>query len=147
MSRSSIAVAALLAAATLGAPPAPGAERFEVGIVEPLAGRPLFGEIEVVVEVRGAPAVRVELEVDGRAAGERTAPPWRFHVDVGEENAPHRLLAVAHGADGRRRGEAEPLAIGGETRAQCAACGPRSRPEASSCSSIWARRRARPSSV
>lgn len=102
MIRRSIVGAALLAAAALGAPPAPGAERFEVGIVEPLAGRPLFGEVDVQVEVRGAPAVRVVLEVDGRAAGERTAPPWRFHVDVGQANVPHRLLAVAHATDGRR---------------------------------------------
>ena len=47
--------------------------------------------------------------------------------------------------DGERRpGEAEEQGLGVELRHQCPACGPRSRPDRASCSSIWATRRSRP---
>lgn len=87
-------VSGLLAAGTAHA------ARLEVGIVEPPAGQPLFGTVEVVVEVRGAAAVRVTLELDGRRLGELTTPPFRFVIDAGEDNAAHVLRAVAYGADG-----------------------------------------------
>jgi Ca-activated chloride channel family protein len=87
----------LLAVAAAGA-----AARFEVGIVEPPAGAPAFGRVRVVAEVRGAPAVAVELEVDGESAGRLEGPPWIFEVDLGDVNRPHALRVVAFGAGGER---------------------------------------------
>lgn len=76
------------------------AGRLEVGIVEPPAGQPLFGEVAVAVEVRGGDAVRVTLELDGRRVGELAAPPWRFTVDAGQDNRAHVLRATAYDAEG-----------------------------------------------
>jgi Ca-activated chloride channel family protein len=89
-----LVVLALLAAG------AARAGRLEVGIVEPPAGQPLFGPVEVAVEVRGGDAVRVVLELDGRRVGELEAPPWRFALDAGEDNRARLLRAVAYAADG-----------------------------------------------
>jgi hypothetical protein len=47
------------------------------------------------------PVARVELVLDGRVIGQRTGPPWKFVCDLGEELAPHELVAVAYDADGR----------------------------------------------
>lgn len=76
------------------------AGRLEVGIVEPPAGQPLFGEVAVAVEVRGGDAVRVTLELDGRRVGELAAPPWLFTVDAGQDNRAHVLRATAYDAEG-----------------------------------------------
>lgn len=78
---------------------APG---FEVGLVEPLAGQPAFGSIDVAAEVRGGEAVRVEFYVDGRLIGALERPPWRLAVDVGEENSARSFRVVAFGAGGER---------------------------------------------
>lgn len=90
----SLLVAALLAAALLAAP------AFEVAIVEPLAGQAAFGPTDFAAEVRGGEARWVEFYVDGRKVGERTAPPYRIEVDLGEENLERRFRVVAHGEAG-----------------------------------------------
>ncbi|MCP4658410.1 MAG: hypothetical protein GY856_23595, partial [bacterium] len=73
----------------------------EVEISSPEAGTAVFGEVEVVVRVQSDEAVeRVEILVDGIRVAELRQPPYRWTVDVGEENRSHRFEAVAHGATG-----------------------------------------------
>ena len=60
--------------------------------------------IEVAVAETTA---RVEILLDGRAAGVLTGPPWRLEIDLGAELAPHRLVAIARDAAGGELGRAE----------------------------------------
>jgi len=53
--------------------------------------------VELAVE---PPVERVELLLDGERVGFDAQAPFRFHVDFGEELAPHRLIAVGRDADG-----------------------------------------------
>lgn len=76
-----------------------GAEPLDVVITSPPAGQPTFGTVEVAAQVYGE-AVRVELHLDGRPAGERQAPPYRWRVDLGEENQEHRFEVRAFGPGG-----------------------------------------------
>jgi hypothetical protein len=79
----------------------PAAAALEVEIVSPRAGEAVFGEIEIVAEVRSAePVERLELFVDGRLAATAESPPWRLVVDVGQENREYRIEVVAHAGDG-----------------------------------------------
>ncbi len=81
----------------LAASPAP----LEVAIVRPPADRALFGEIEIAAEVRAGVSIRrVELRVDGELAGVDSEAPYRFTVDVGQENLEHRIEVMAHGDGG-----------------------------------------------
>ncbi len=60
------------------------------------------------VEVAVAePVARVEILFDGAAVGVITGEPWRLEVDLGDELAPHRLVAVARDAAGVELGRAE----------------------------------------
>ena len=73
----------------------------EVTIVEPSSLLPIFGMVEVVVEVHPEDEVTaVELFVDSLHRGRLNAPPWRFQFDAGQQNRPHRLEVRAYGADG-----------------------------------------------
>ena len=49
---------------------------------------------------------RVELFLDGRPAGALAAAPWKLPVDLGDEIAPHELVAVATDAAGAELGRA-----------------------------------------
>ncbi len=82
--------------------PASAAPRFDVGIVEPPAGQPVLGPIEIAAEVRDGDAVRVEFFLDTVKIGELAGPPWRLAFDVGESTASRTLAVVAHAADGKR---------------------------------------------
>jgi Ca-activated chloride channel family protein len=79
----------------------------EVRFARPAPGEAALGlvEVEVVAEPAGA-AAEVALWVDGQVAEVLTTPPFRFLVDLGEDNAAHRLEAVARGRQG---GEARAL--------------------------------------
>lgn len=58
------------------------------------------------VELSAGPQVaRVELYINGTRAAE-LGPPWRATIDLGDEIAPHELVAVALDDSGRRLGEA-----------------------------------------
>jgi Ca-activated chloride channel family protein len=92
----------LLAALILAPVRLSGASRFDVGIVEPLAGAPVFGHVTIVADVRGGTASRVEFWIDDAKAGVVSRPPWRLEVDLGEENVRHRFRVVAFAADGGR---------------------------------------------
>ncbi len=95
------ALALLAAAALLAAVPA--AAELEVRVLSPAGHQPVYGEVEVIVEVAGdGPVERVELFCDGRQTAVATAPPWRFVVDVGMENAEHTFQVFAFSADGGR---------------------------------------------
>jgi len=72
-----------------------------VVLVAPPPDTPLFGSVEVEVEVSAQqPILRVDLLLDGRLAGSLAQAPYRFTLEVGDENRRHRIEAVAHGADG-----------------------------------------------
>jgi Ca-activated chloride channel homolog len=86
-------LAALPAAAQL--PP-------RVVILNPPAAEPIFGGIEIVLDVEpgGAPVERVEVFFDNVRVGVLERPPWRIVVNAGQENAPHHIEVIAHGANG-----------------------------------------------
>ncbi len=89
-------VAALLAAA-------PAVAELEVRVLTPAGHQPVYGEVEVTVQVEGdSPVERIELFCDGRQITSVTAPPWRFVVDVGLDNAEHTFQVFAFGTDGSR---------------------------------------------
>jgi len=70
----------------------------QVSIVQPPAGQPVFGLVEIRAEVRagGAPVRQVELYFDHvRVGGFREAPPYRWVVDAGQENTEHQIEVVA----------------------------------------------------
>ena len=64
----------------------------QITFLNPAAGVPLFGEVELEVEVLPPEeAVRVEFFVDDELAGTVEAAPYRLLVDVGEENREHEV--------------------------------------------------------
>ena len=61
-----------------------------VWIAEPRDGTWVIGEVDIVAEILPAgTAVEVEFRVDGRRVGLFTSPPYRMHVDLGDENSAH----------------------------------------------------------
>jgi Ca-activated chloride channel family protein len=82
-------------AASAPAEPAEPAGRFAVRFLAPAAGASLFGEIAVAVEVNGGAAASLRIELDGSPVARLTAPPWKATVDVGQENEPRKLRAIA----------------------------------------------------
>jgi len=106
-----IATAVIPLAFLCGAPgvfarQAPAGDAVKVEIVSPTAETPAFGTTEVEVAARAAGGIaKVELYFNGRKVGERSAPPYRFTVDLGQENVDRQLRAVARAASGAR-GEA-----------------------------------------
>jgi VWFA-related protein len=87
----------LLALAPLSAAAAP-----VVNIVQPPPDQPLFGTVEIRADVwpGGAPVRRVELYFDRLRVGVKEAPPYRFTVDAGQDNAEHHIEIVATDAAG-----------------------------------------------
>jgi Ca-activated chloride channel homolog len=68
----------------------------EVLFLSPAPATPLFGTVDLAVNVRSDEAVaKVAFTVDGKAAGEVKKPPYRVQWDVGQENLPHRVQVVA----------------------------------------------------
>jgi Ca-activated chloride channel homolog len=66
----------------------------------PPAGKPAIGPVAVVLDVVGdAPVTELVLWVDGVERGRRDRAPWRFDVDLGEENRGHRFEAAAFAGD------------------------------------------------
>ncbi len=53
------------------------------------------------------PVARIEILLDGKAAGALTEEPWSLEVDLGAELEPHLLVAIARGAGGGELGRAE----------------------------------------
>ncbi len=72
-----------------------------VDIVSPPPGQALFDEVEIEAVVRPESTVeRVDVYLDGRAAGSIREPPYRLRIDVGPENRDRRIEVLAHGRDG-----------------------------------------------
>ena len=65
----------------------------------------ITGVHPVTVAVSG-PAAVVELKLDGKSVGSLHGEPWTFRCDFGKALRPHRLEAIATGADGRTLGTA-----------------------------------------
>lgn len=73
----------------------------QVVIVKPSFLHPVFGEVEMEVEVTSdLPVEKVEFIVDGRHRGEDAEAPFATVVDVGQRNRKHRFEAVVHLAGG-----------------------------------------------
>lgn len=96
--------AAALPAPSPGPPLAPPPET--TGAVRFVSPRPLATVVGsavaelAVVPPPGTRVVRVRLLVDGKAAGERLAPPWTFPWNAGDGSTGHALVAVATFSDG-----------------------------------------------
>ena len=83
-----------IASAAAGEPPS-------VLLVSPAPGEPVFGEIEVVAEVRSEePIVKVTFLLDDYVVAELGEPPYRVKVDVGEGGEGHRFEVLAEDAAG-----------------------------------------------
>ena len=83
----------LLAPATLNA--------VEVRITRPEFGVPVFGQVEVIAEIGSEDGIiDVEIFLDGISAGRLENPPYRWTLDVGDENVGHRFEVVARDATG-----------------------------------------------
>lgn len=59
-----------------------------------------LGPQTVQVQVSG-PVARVELRLDGHFVATLAGPPWSHPIDLGDELAPHHLVAVAFDEQGR----------------------------------------------
>ncbi|MEM1181346.1 MAG: VWA domain-containing protein [Acidobacteriota bacterium] len=111
------AATTLLLATSSLTPPVHAAE---VTVLEPSSLLPLFGTVEVVAGIHledGESVERVDLFIDGRRRGRLTEPPWRFTVDVGQENRPHKLglkLVTADGTEARTEIETPAIRVDDE---------------------------------
>ena len=95
------AVALLPAGPSLLAKEAADKDKVEVFIASPSSLEPAFGKVEVVVEVHAEQELaEVALLVDDRKRVRLTEPPWRFLVDLGEENREHSFKVVARTLEG-----------------------------------------------
>jgi Ca-activated chloride channel family protein len=71
-------------------------EAVEVLFLSPAPETPLFGTIDIAVNVRSdEPVAKVAFTVDGKPVGELKKPPFRLQWDVGQENVPHKIQVVA----------------------------------------------------
>ncbi|MFL6261777.1 MAG: VWA domain-containing protein [Thermoanaerobaculia bacterium] len=72
-----------------------------VRIQSPTADQPVFGPTEVSVGVASGEKVdRVDLFVNGKLMGTAQKPPFRFNVDMGDDNVRREFRAVAHTTTG-----------------------------------------------
>jgi Ca-activated chloride channel homolog len=72
-----------------------------VRIQSPTADQPIFGPTEVSVGVAAGEKVdKVELFVNGKLMGTMQQPPYRFNVDMGDDNVRREFRAVAHTTNG-----------------------------------------------
>ena len=81
------------------------AQEFDLWIESPEAGQPVFGEVEIAVDVLGledSEVAEVQFFVDDQSVAVLTRPPWTWRHDVGEANASHRFEVVAVSKDGQR---------------------------------------------
>lgn len=102
-----LALLAVLAAFPAAAQPAVPQEKadpdqVEVAIATPNGRDPVFGTVEVVVNVKAAQELaEVALEVDDHKRLRLTEPPWRFRVELGEENREHEFRVTARTLEGK----------------------------------------------
>ena len=98
------------------------AAAMEVVISRPELGVPIFGKVDVRVEVYppSAQVDRVELFLDGEFMETATgSSPFVISIDAGEENRAHELLAVAYATSGDSATaslETPPIRVDGELK-------------------------------
>ncbi len=89
---------ALLALLLLATPQANTEAGIEVTIVKPATLQAVFGTVDVEASVHAdRKIVGVELFVDDHSAGTLDKPPYRWRVNVGQDNKEHRFRVVATG--------------------------------------------------
>jgi Ca-activated chloride channel family protein len=72
-----------------------------ITFLAPQDGAPVMGEVEVSVAAGPEGVVDVvEFVVDGQPVGSLSQPPYDFVVDLGGDNLPHAIEAVARSGDG-----------------------------------------------
>jgi Ca-activated chloride channel family protein len=72
-----------------------------VRIQSPTPDQPVFGATQVEVGVTSGEKVdRVDLYLNGKLAGTAQRPPYRFNLDVGDDNIKREFRAVAHTTTG-----------------------------------------------
>lgn len=72
-----------------------------VRIQSPTADQPVFGPTEVSIGVASGEKVdRVDLFVNGKLMGTMQQAPYRFNVDMGDDNVRREFRAVAHTTSG-----------------------------------------------
>jgi Ca-activated chloride channel family protein len=72
-----------------------------VRIQSPTPDQPVFGSTQVDVGVSSGEKVeRVELFLNGKLMGTAQKPPYRFNLDVGDDNIRREFRAVAHTTSG-----------------------------------------------
>jgi VWFA-related protein len=75
--------------------------QLSVRIQSPTAEQPVFGATQVEVGVYSGEKVdRVELYMNGKLMGTVQRPPYRFNLDVGDDNIKREFRAVAHTTTG-----------------------------------------------
>lgn len=80
---------------------APANAAVQPRIQSPTADQPVFGKVEVAVQVTAnEPVSRVEIYVNGIRRAVLTAPPFRTTLDVGDDNSEREFKVVAYGASG-----------------------------------------------
>ena len=96
-----LALVALAALAGGARAPAEPAADLVVTIERPTPFAPVIGQVDVEAVVSGpAEVARVDFLVDGVRWGEAKTPPYRFTVDVGNDNAEHLFQVVAYSSSG-----------------------------------------------
>lgn len=87
----------------------------DILILEPKAGEPVFGEVEIQADVLASESIEeVLFLVDGREVARFAAPPYRVTVDVGQANVEHVFEFVARtasGTEGRAGRRTPPLRV------------------------------------
>jgi Ca-activated chloride channel family protein len=92
-----------MAAAALVAVHADDTSQVWVHLTSPAEGQEVFGELELEADALAELPIRdVTFFVDGRPVGSVSASPYRLRVDLGGENRPHTVEAVATDAAGRQ---------------------------------------------
>ena len=78
-----------------------GAADLEIAIVSPEPDVAVFGEVDFSVVVSSSEPIRsVDFWVDDEYVASAEAPPYRTPVNVGDENRPHKFVAVANTTSG-----------------------------------------------
>lgn len=77
------------------------AAAIDLFVRQPREGKPVFGSVEVAVEVLSVePVVQVEIRLNGEVMGRLSEAPYRLLVDVGQENRRHTFEITATDALG-----------------------------------------------
>ncbi len=91
----------LILAWIVGSAGARADQEIAVSLDSPHPFQPVHGPVEVVAVVASEePIERVAFYLDDVMVGELSSPPYRFPIDVGQENREHRFQVVAYGVSG-----------------------------------------------